>query len=137
MAYITPIHFPSGIRNALSLQLIRPDEDVLAVARCNRIEIYAVNADAVNSENDNVLDLICSTRILGRITSLNKFRPADSMVDHLFVGTDLCNFFTMHWSSEKQNLFTTEGTEMNLVRQMRRGQKRKEVRLIHLMSSSH
>jgi DNA damage-binding protein 1 len=115
MAYITPIHFPSGIRNALSLQLIRPDEDVLALARCNRIEIYAVNANAVNSENDNVLDLVCSTRILGRITSLNKFRPADSMVDHLFVGTDLCNFFTMHWNSGKQNLCTTEGTEMNLV----------------------
>jgi DNA damage-binding protein 1 len=115
MAYITPIHFPSGIRNALSLQLIRPDEDTLAVARCNRIEIYTVNVDAVGSENDNVLELVCSTRILGRITTLNKFRPADSMIDHLFVGTDLCNFFTLHWDSTKQNLVTTEGTEMALM----------------------
>jgi DNA damage-binding protein 1 len=115
MAYITPIHLPSGIRNALTLQLIRPEEDVLAVARCNRLEIYTIDVAAQDSENDKVLNLVCSTRIFGRITALNKFRPADSMIDHIFVGTDLCNFFTMHWDDSSQNLVTTDGTEMSLL----------------------
>jgi DNA damage-binding protein 1 len=115
MAYITPIHPPSGIKNALKLQLINPEEDVLTVARCNRIEIYTINLNAVDSESENVLDLVCSTRIFGRVTTLNIFRPADSLVDHLFVGTDLCNYFTMHWDQSSQGLVTTEGSEMSLM----------------------
>lgn len=115
MAYITPIHTPSAIRNALKLELISPGQDTLAVARSNRIEIYTINTHTWETETENVLSLVSSTRIFGRVTSLNKFKPADSMVEHLFVGTDLCNYFMMHWDQQRQNLVTTEGTEMKLL----------------------
>ncbi|KAF2671696.1 hypothetical protein BT63DRAFT_422227 [Microthyrium microscopicum] len=100
MAYITPIHRPSGIRLALKLNLIDPDSESLVVAKFNRIETYQIGGSGA------ILNLVGSHLVYGRIVVLNKFRPADSLVDHIFVGTDTGHFFTASWNSNTQQLDT-------------------------------
>ncbi|KAI9724000.1 MAG: hypothetical protein M1812_000718 [Candelaria pacifica] len=99
MAYIVPIHRPSSVRHALKLKLLDPDEDCLCVAKANRLEVYTQTPDG--------LILHHCQAIYGKVSMLQKLRPASSATDHLFVGTDRSMYFTLAWDrSECQ--FKTE-----------------------------
>ncbi|KAF1846679.1 DNA damage-binding protein 1 [Cucurbitaria berberidis CBS 394.84] len=98
MAYIAPIHRPSSVRHALKLNFLAPDEDCLVVAKSNRLEFYTQNADGLALQH--------SKAIYGKVTMLQKMRPALSPTDHLFVGTDRFMYFTLSWNPEKKQLQT-------------------------------
>ncbi|KAF7194854.1 DNA damage-binding protein 1b [Pseudocercospora fuligena] len=98
MAYLAPIHRPSSIRHALKLSFTSPDAEDLVVAKANRLEIWRANP------GDTTLVLQHSKAIYGKVTLLHKLRPATSQTDHLFVGTDRYNYFTLSWDDERQDL---------------------------------
>ena len=49
--------------------------------------------------------------IYGKVTMLQKLRPALSQTDHLFVGTDRFTYFTLSWDAEKKQLQTEKSFE--------------------------
>ena len=67
-------------------------------SKSNRLEFYLHTPDG--------LSLHHSRTIYGRITVLNKIRPASSRTDHLFVGTDRFHYFTLSWDSQTKQLRT-------------------------------
>jgi len=98
MAYIAPIHRPSSVRHALKLRLLTPDDECLVVAKASRLEIY--------NQTPEGLSLQHSKAIYGRVTVLNRIRPASSITDHLFVGTDRFTYFTLSWDPSTKQLKT-------------------------------
>ncbi|KAK5010464.1 hypothetical protein LTR39_004712 [Cryomyces antarcticus] len=100
MAYLAPIHRPSSVRHALKLNFLVADEESLVVAKANRIEIYAQTPEG--------LALRHSRAIYGKVTILQKLRPASSSIDHLFVGTDRYAYFTLSWNAEAKQLRTEQ-----------------------------
>ncbi|KAI9774010.1 MAG: hypothetical protein M1839_001962 [Geoglossum umbratile] len=119
MAYLVPIHRPTSIRHALKLQLREPNEDCLVVARANRLQIYRQN-------QDGFLELQYSTTIYGKVTMLEKVRPASSQMDHLFVGTDQYAHFTLSWdcaNARFRNEHILEDLEDNTARDSKTGSK--------------
>ncbi|KAI9880598.1 MAG: hypothetical protein M1830_001949 [Pleopsidium flavum] len=98
MAYLAPIHRPSSVRHALKLNFLSPDEECLVVAKANRLEIYTQTPDG--------LILQQSKAIYGKVTMLQKIRPASSHTDHLFIGTDRYTYFTVSWDSKTRQLRT-------------------------------
>ncbi|KKY25033.1 putative uv-damaged dna binding [Phaeomoniella chlamydospora] len=100
MAYIVPIHRPSGVRHALKLRFLDPEEDSLIVAKSNRLEIY-------NSTPEGLV-LLHSKTIYGFVTMLEKLRPSWSHTDHLFVGTDRYQYFTVSWDPVARQLKTEQ-----------------------------
>lgn len=103
MAYIAPIHRPSSVRHALRLSFLAPDSDDLVIARANRLEIWAL---ADHTTEGAPLVLKHTKAIYGKVTLLQKIRPASSPTDHLFVGTDRYHYFTVSWNSERKKLKT-------------------------------
>ncbi|KAF2800100.1 hypothetical protein K505DRAFT_370506 [Melanomma pulvis-pyrius CBS 109.77] len=103
MAYIAPIHRPSSIRHALKLNFLDPDDDCLVVAKSNRLEFYTQNAEGLSLQH--------SKAIYGKVTMLQKLRPALSRTDHLFVGTDMFMYFTLSWNAEEKQLHTEKTFE--------------------------
>jgi DNA damage-binding protein 1 len=75
-------------------------------SRYNQLEIY--------SFEDGQLNLVISRPVYGRITILDKFRPADSTTDHLFLGTDRSYFFTLSWNAEKKRFQNVSDSPMDL-----------------------
>ncbi|TKA64635.1 hypothetical protein B0A49_06908 [Cryomyces minteri] len=100
MAYLAPIHRPSSVRHALKLKFLGAGEESLVVAKANRIEIYAQTPEG--------LALRHSKAIYGKVTILQKLRPASSSTDHLFVGTDRYTYFTLSWNAEAKQLRTEQ-----------------------------
>ncbi|KAA6409312.1 MAG: hypothetical protein FRX48_06865 [Lasallia pustulata] len=105
MAYLAPIHRPTSIRHALKINFLSPDEECLIVAKANRIEIYAQTSDGLSLQHAKV--------IYGKVTMLQRLRPALSTTDHLFIGTDRLTFFTVSWDFQTKQL----RTEMSYVDQ--------------------
>ncbi|KAJ4301385.1 hypothetical protein N0V90_003477 [Kalmusia sp. IMI 367209] len=103
MAYITPIHRPSSVRHALKLNFLAADEDCLVVAKTNRLEFYTQNAEGLSLQH--------SKAIYGKVTMLQKLRPALSPTDHLFIGTDRFMYFTLSWDPEKKRVQTEKTFE--------------------------
>ncbi|KAF4537245.1 UV-damaged DNA binding [Lasiodiplodia theobromae] len=100
MAYIAPIHRPSSVRHAIKLNLLSNDEESLVVAKSNRLELYL--------QSDDGLVLHHSQAVYGKVTMLNRLRPANEPTEHLFVGTDRYYYFTMAWSPEEKQLKTVK-----------------------------
>ncbi|EON61079.1 hypothetical protein W97_00290 [Coniosporium apollinis CBS 100218] len=98
MAYIAPIHRASSIRHALKLRFLDPEHECLVVAKANRLEIYSQTPDG--------LALAHTKAIYGKVTILNKIRPATSSTDQLFVGTDRFMYLTLSWDRESKQLKT-------------------------------
>lgn len=122
MAYLAPIHRPTSVRHAIKLQFLTPDEDCLVVAYAHKLSLYIVNkTDRIGNSKSNRLELYtyspdglslhASRRVYGKITMLQKLRPASSPMDHLFVGTDLMAFFVLSWDAEKKQLVTVKAWE--------------------------
>ncbi|KAF2273015.1 DNA damage-binding protein 1 [Westerdykella ornata] len=103
MAYIAPIHRPSSIRHALKLNFLSPDDECLVVAKANRLEFYTQTPDGLALQHSN--------GIYGKVTMLQKLRPALSPTDHLFVGTDRFQYFTLSWNPAKKQLQTEKKFE--------------------------
>ncbi|KAF2873366.1 mono-functional DNA-alkylating methyl methanesulfonate N-term-domain-containing protein [Massariosphaeria phaeospora] len=103
MAYLAPIHRPSSVRHALKLKFLAPEEDCLVVAKANRLEFYTETADGLSLQH--------SKAIYGKVTMLQKLRPALSPTDHLFIGTDRFMYFTLSWNAEKKQLQTEKTFE--------------------------
>ncbi|KAK4539382.1 hypothetical protein LTR36_010983 [Oleoguttula mirabilis] len=101
MAYLAPIHRPSSVRHAIKLSFLTPDSDDLIVAKANRLEIYTPNP-----QNPDQLSLHHSKSLYGKVTLLQKLRPATSQTDHLFVGTDRYHYFTLSWDATTKQLKT-------------------------------
>ncbi|PNS18786.1 hypothetical protein CAC42_5325 [Sphaceloma murrayae] len=105
MAYIASIHRPSSVRHAIKLNLLGSQEDTLVVAKSNRLELYAQTEDG--------LVLKHSKALYGKVTLLNRLRPASSKTDHLFVGTDRFMYFVLSWDPSSKHL-RTEKTYQDL-----------------------
>lgn len=67
-------------------------------SKSNRLEFYAQTVDGLALQH--------SKAIYGKVTMLQKLRPALSPTDHLFVGTDRYMYFTLSWNAEKKQLQT-------------------------------
>lgn len=98
MAYLAPIHRPTSVRHALKLSLLAPEEECLALAKANTLEIYSQTPDG--------LLLSYTQSLYGKVTMLERLRPPHSDLDHLFVGTDRYMYFTVSWDSHKRRLRT-------------------------------
>ncbi|KAM3424282.1 hypothetical protein BST61_g11180 [Cercospora zeina] len=103
MAYLAPIHRPSSVRHAIKLSFTAPDSDDLILSKANRLEIWSPNPQ---QPGDPTLVLQHTQAIYGKITMLQKLKPATSHTDHLFVGTDRYHYFTLSWDVEKKQLRT-------------------------------
>ncbi|KAF2744303.1 DNA damage-binding protein 1 [Sporormia fimetaria CBS 119925] len=118
MAYIAPIHRASSVRHALKLNLMSTNEECLVVAKANRLEIY------IQKEDDLAL---CHSQLLyGKVTILQKLRPAPATTDHLFVGTDRFEYFTLSWSRDRKQLQTEnvfKGVADNAARESQTGER--------------
>ncbi|KAK5107613.1 hypothetical protein LTR62_000948 [Meristemomyces frigidus] len=101
MAYLAPIHRPSGVRHAIQISFLAPDSDDLIVAKANRLEIWSANP-----QQPSQLSLQHSKTIYGKVTILRKLRPATSQTDHLFVATDRYHYFTLSWDASGKELKT-------------------------------
>lgn len=66
--------------------------------KSNRLEFYIQTTEG--------LSLSHSRTVHGRITILNKLRPASSSTDHLFVGTDRYVYFVLSWDAQTKQLRT-------------------------------
>ncbi|KAL5352125.1 hypothetical protein ACLOAV_002070 [Pseudogymnoascus australis] len=98
MSYIVPIHRPSSVRHALSLNLLDPDSTCLVVAKSNRLEIWTPTPTGLQ---------LAHTRTLhARITMLAAIRPPTSRTAHLFVGTARAHYFTLAWDASTRRLET-------------------------------
>ncbi|KAJ5388796.1 hypothetical protein N7509_011337 [Penicillium cosmopolitanum] len=99
MAYVVPIHRASGIRHAVKLNFLNPEEDCLVVAKANRLEFYTLTPDGLT---------LTSTRALyAQVTMLARLpAPANSPTDHLFIGTDQFSYFTLAWDADEQRVKT-------------------------------
>lgn len=98
MAYLASIHRPSSVRHALKLNFLNAEDETLVVAKANRLEFY--------SQQDEGLILHHSKTIYGKVTMLQRLRPASSPTDHLFVGTDGFMYFTLSWDPKTKQLRT-------------------------------
>ncbi|RAK78541.1 DDB1/RSE1 family protein [Aspergillus fijiensis CBS 313.89] len=99
MAYVVPIHRASSIRHALTLQFMKPEEEVLVVAKANRLEFYNPTPDG--------LSLAASCSLFARVTMLARLpAPADSSTDHLVVGTDRYTYCTLSWDNTRNQVRT-------------------------------
>lgn len=69
-----------------------------APSKSNRLEFYAQHPDGLVLQH--------SKAIYGKVTMLNKLRPASSKTDYLFVGTDRFMYFTLSWDPSSRQLRT-------------------------------
>ncbi|KAJ5102357.1 Cleavage/polyadenylation specificity factor A [Penicillium alfredii] len=100
MAYVVPIHRASSIRHAVKLNFMKPEEDCLVAAKASRLEFYTLTPDG--------LVLAASRALFARVTMLARLpAPANSPTDHLFVGTNQNNYFTLAWDAENNRIRTT------------------------------
>ncbi|WBW74022.1 Cul4-RING E3 complex WD repeat protein subunit Ddb1 [Schizosaccharomyces osmophilus] len=97
MSYVSYIHKPSSVRNAVVCQFVDSTSCNVILAKSNCIEIYEYN-------DENNLQLITFTNIFGRIVGLKSFRPALSSTDHIIVATDSFHYFTIFWDSENKTI---------------------------------
>ncbi|EPY51696.1 damaged DNA binding protein Ddb1 [Schizosaccharomyces cryophilus OY26] len=97
MSYVSYIHKPSSVRNAVVCQFVDSTSCNVIIAKSNCIEIYEYN-------DEKNLQLLTYTNIFGRIVGLNSFRPALSSTDHIIVATDSFHYFTLFWDSENQSI---------------------------------
>ena len=100
MSYIVPIHRPSGVRNAMKLSFLGPNDESLILAKANRLEVY--------TQTEEGLTLVHSCSVNGYITILEPLRRATVQTDHLFVGTDRYQFFTCSWDTEAKQIKTEQ-----------------------------
>ena len=108
MAYITPLHRASSVRHAIQLSFLAPDSQDLVVAKANRLEIYSP------SPQDPAQLVLHHTKTLyGKVTLLEKLRPASRHTDHLFVGTDRYHYFTLSWDAHARDV-TTEKSYVDM-----------------------
>ncbi|KAJ5256820.1 hypothetical protein N7478_012924 [Penicillium angulare] len=99
MSYVVPIHRASGIRHAVKLNFMNAEEDCLVAAKANRLEFYTLAPDG--------LTLVATRAIYAQITMLARLpAPANSLTDHLIVGTDQYNYFTLVWDSATNDIVT-------------------------------
>ena len=67
-------------------------------SKANRLEIYNQTPDG--------LVLIHTRSLYGKVTMLERLRPANATTEHLFVGTDRYMYFTVSWDSQARQLRT-------------------------------
>lgn len=68
-------------------------------SKANRLEFYTLTPDG--------LTLAATRALYAQVTMLARLpAPANSGTDHLFVGTDQYNYFTLVWDSEKKDIRT-------------------------------
>ncbi|KAF3312430.1 DNA damage-binding protein 1 [Orbilia oligospora] len=92
MAYLAPIHRASSIRHAIKCHFIHADKESLVIAKSNRIEVYDLIPEG--------LEQVAHFAVYGRVTGLLSLRPQQSTLDHLFLGTDRYEYFTVSWDSQ-------------------------------------
>ena len=67
-------------------------------SKANRLELYSQSEDGIT--------LLHAQTVFGKVTLLNKFRPAISQTDHLFVGTDKQAYFVLSWDPQQKRMCT-------------------------------
>lgn len=66
--------------------------------KANRLEFYTQSHEGLSLQH--------SKGIYGKVTMLQKLRPALATTDHLFVGTDRFQYFTLSWNADTNQLKT-------------------------------
>lgn len=69
-------------------------------SKASRLEFYSPSADGYV--------LRTSLAIYGYVTLLERIRPASAETDHLFVGTDRYQYFTVSWDSSSRSVKTEQ-----------------------------
>lgn len=73
---------------------------ITVCSKANRLEIWIASQEG--------LVMVHSKAIHGQVSMLQKLRPANSPVDHLFVGTDNHQYFTVCWDGSKKQFETVQ-----------------------------
>ncbi|KAF3929640.1 hypothetical protein ABW20_dc0107312 [Dactylellina cionopaga] len=68
----------------------------VALGKSNRIEIYDLVPEG--------LEQVTHFSVYGRVTALLSLRPQQSRLDHLFIGTDRYEYFTVSWDPTTGNI---------------------------------
>jgi DNA damage-binding protein 1 len=68
--------------------------------KSNRLEIYTQTIEG--------LLLVHTKSVYGYITMLERLRPSTSTTDHLFVGTDRYQYFTISWDASRKEIRTEQ-----------------------------
>lgn len=68
------------------------------ISKANRLEIYNQTPDG--------LALVHTRSLYGKVTMLERLRPANATTEHLFVGTDRYMYFTVSWDPQARQLRT-------------------------------
>lgn len=68
------------------------------ISKANRLEIYNQTPDG--------LALVYTRSLYGKVTMLERLRPANATTEHLFVGTDRYMYFTVSWDPQARQLRT-------------------------------
>ncbi|KAL7924319.1 mono-functional DNA-alkylating methyl methanesulfonate N-term domain-containing protein [Trichoderma austrokoningii] len=100
MAYVAPVHKPTGIRHALRIRFLTPDIEDLVVAKVNRLEIWRVTEEGMTCLHTKVIH--------GTIDMLQRLQPKDSATDLLFIGTTRLQYFNVAWNPETNQLDAVE-----------------------------
>lgn len=72
-------------------------------SKANRLEIW--------TQTEERVEMAYSRSIYGIVSMLQKVRPANSDVDHLFVGTDRFQYFTLMWNPTSRQFRTVHSFE--------------------------
>ncbi|CAB11219.1 Damaged DNA binding protein Ddb1 [Schizosaccharomyces pombe] len=91
MTYVTYLHKPSSIRNAVFCKFVNASSWNVIVAKVNCLEVY--------SYENNRLCLITSANIFAKIVNVKAFKPVSSPTDHIIVATDSFRYFTLFWDA--------------------------------------
>lgn len=109
MSYLLPLHEPLSVRHAVRCSFLAPNESSLVVTRPNRLEVYEL------VEEDGGYGLVSqhTINLYARPTGLLAFRPAGSETDHVFVFTEMHDYFTISYDRQTGGI-KNEQTAINI-----------------------
>ena len=96
--YVATAHKPTNVTHSLVASFTSPDTLNLIVARCTRIEIYALEAQGLTLLHD--VPLYC------RVATLELWRPANATSDRLFISTERYQFCILSYDSQRKEIVT-------------------------------
>ena len=96
--YVATAHKPTNITHSLVASFTGSDTLNLIVARCTRIEIYALEAQGLTLLHD--VPLYC------RVATMELWRPSNRTTDRLFISTERYQFCIISYDAARKEIVT-------------------------------
>ncbi|BFZ62534.1 DNA damage-binding protein 1a [Saitoella coloradoensis] len=96
--YVVSAHKATSVRHAIKAYFTSPTEQNLILSKANRIEIHTLSLETGTLHFDHEFT------VYGRVTVIQAFRPEDARTDHIVVGTDMYDYFTLSWDAEEKTI---------------------------------